>query len=156
LPEAELDRFLVSISLGYPTPSEERGLISRIGLEHPIEQVGPVTDADLWLGLSREAASTHLDGGLTEYLVAVVGATRSHPALDLGASTRATLALAAATRALATVRGRDYAIPDDVKELAGPVLAHRIVLSPEGRLRGLKPLTVIAGILASVPTGAQP
>ncbi|MGH9198832.1 MAG: AAA family ATPase [Acidimicrobiia bacterium] len=156
LPEAQLDRFLVSISLGYPTPSEERGLISRIGLEHPIEQVGPVTDADLWLGLSREAASTHLDGGLTEYLVAVVGATRSHPALDLGASTRATLALAAATRALATVRGRDYAIPDDVKELAGPVLAHRIVLSPEGRLRGLKPLTVIAGILASVPTGAQP
>lgn len=156
LPEAQLDRFLVSLSLGYPTAVEEKGLVYRIGLEHPVDLVGPVMDSALWQGLSREAAATYLDETLTEYLVEVVGATRSHPAVELGASTRATLGLAAATRALAAVRGRDYGLPDDVKELANPVLSHRIVLSPEGRLRGMKPAAVITEVLASVPTGSAP
>lgn len=156
LPEAQLDRFMMSVTLGYPTADEERGLVSSIGLEHPVEQVGPVIDSGLWQGLTREAAATHLDQTLIEYLVEVIGATRIHAAVELGASTRATLGLAAATRALAALRGRDYGLPEDVKELASPVLAHRIVLSPEGRLRGLKPAAVIADVLASVPTGAAP
>jgi MoxR-like ATPase len=156
LPEAQLDRFLLSISLGYPTAEEEQGLISKIGFEHPVERVKPVVNAADWLELIRHAAGTHLDDTLTEYIVAVARATRSHPILELGASTRAMLALAAATRSLAALRGRDYGLPDDVKELAVPVLGHRIILSPEGRLRGLKPSDVMADILASVPTGAQP
>jgi MoxR-like ATPase len=154
LPEAQLDRFMVSIGLGYPTKEEEAGLIDTIGLDHPVEALGPVTDAAAWKAAAKEAATTHLDPRLSRYIVEVVGATRSHHALELGGSTRATLALAAATRAFAAMKGRDYALPDDVKALAGPVLAHRLVMSPEGRLRGLRPRGVIDEILTSIPTGS--
>ncbi len=161
LPEAQLDRFMISLSLGYPTPDEEQSLLSKIGLDHPVNRVKPVAEFDSdggasWIDLARVAASTHLDDSVEAYIVAITGATRSHQAVDLGASPRATIALAAAARALAAVRGRDYVLPDDVKELAAPVIAHRLVLSPEGRLRGIRSSQVVADILSMVPIGAGP
>ena len=165
LPEAQLDRFMMSLSLGYPTPPEEQSLLSMIGLEHPVNRVKPVVqlagahvdgEGSTWIELARLAAATHLDDSLEAYIVAIVGATRNHQAIDLGASPRATIALAAAARALAAVRGRDFVLPDDVKELAAPVIAHRLVLSPEGRLRGMRSSQVVAEILAVVPVGAGP
>ena len=161
LPEAQLDRFMISLSLGYPTPDEEQSLLSKIGLDHPVNRVKPVAHFDAeggasWTDLTSLAASTHLDGSVEAYIVAITGATRSHQAVELGASPRATIALAAASRALAAVRGRDYVLPDDVKELAVPVLAHRLVLSPEGRLRGIRSSQVVTDILSVVPVGAGP
>lgn len=171
LPEAQLDRFMISLSLGYPTPDEEQSLLSRIGLDHPVNRVKPVIqlqggqvlggqaqgdEGSTWIELARLAASTHLDDSVEAYIVAITGATRNHQAIDLGASPRATIALAAAARALAAVRGRDFVLPDDVKELAAPVIAHRLVLSPEGRLRGMRSSQVVADILSVVPVGAGP
>jgi MoxR-like ATPase len=161
LPEAQLDRFMMSLSLGYPTPDEEQSLLSKIGLDHPVYRVKPVAQFEgargaSWIELARIAASTHLDSSVEAYIVAITGATRSHQAVDLGASPRATIALAAASRALAAVRGRDFVLPDDVKELAAPVIAHRLVLSPEGRLRGVRSSQVVADILSVVPVGAGP
>lgn len=161
LPEAQLDRFMMSISLGYPTPDEEQSLLSKIGLDHPVNRVKPVAPFQgqggaSWIDLAQAAASSHLNGSVEAYIVAVTGATRNHQAIELGASPRATIALASATRALAAVRGRDYVLPDDVKELAVPVIAHRLVLSPEGRLRGIRASQVIADILSAVPVGAGP
>lgn len=161
LPEAQLDRFMMSLSLGYPTPDEEQSLLSKIGLDHPVHRVKPVAQFEgargaSWIELARIAASTHLDSSVEAYIVAITGATRSHQAVDLGASPRATIALAAASRALAAVRGRDFVLPDDVKELAAPVIAHRLVLSPEGRLRGVRSSQVVTDILSVVPVGAGP
>jgi MoxR-like ATPase len=161
LPEAQLDRFMMSLSLGYPTPDEEQSLLSRIGLDHPVNRVKPVAQFQgdqeaSWIDLARIAASTHLDGSVEAYIVAIIGATRSHQAIELGASPRATIALAATSRALAAVRGRDYVLPDDVKELAVAVIAHRLVLSPEGRLRGIRSSQVVTDILSVVPVGAGP
>jgi MoxR-like ATPase len=161
LPEAQLDRFMMSLSLGYPTPDEEQSLLSLIGLDHPVNRVRPVAafqgeGAAPWSDLARAAATTHLDLSVEAYIVAITGATRSHQAIELGASPRATIALAAASRALAAVRGRDYVLPDDVKELAVPVVAHRLVLSPEGRLRGIGSGQVVTDILSMVPVGAGP
>ncbi|HKY48535.1 MAG TPA: MoxR family ATPase [Acidimicrobiia bacterium] len=164
LPEAQLDRFMMSLSLGYPSPDQEQSLLSRIGLDHPVNRVKPVFQFEAtrgdggstWMELARLAAATHLDASVEAYIVAITGATRNHQAIDLGASPRATIALAAAARALAAVRGRDYVLPDDVKELAAPVIAHRLVLSPEGRLRGIRSSQVVADILSVVPVGADP
>ena len=161
LPEAQLDRFMISLSLGYPTLAEEQSLLSRIGLDHPVNRVEPVArfgreSGASWMELAQIAASTHLADSVEAYIVAIARATRGHQAIDLGASPRATIALAAAARALAAVRGRAFVLPDDVKELAVPVIAHRLVLSPEGRLRGLKSSQVVADILSLVPVGAGP
>ena len=161
LPEAQLDRFMLSLSLGYPTAAEEQSLLSRIGLDHPVNRVkavAPIHDQGegSWRDLAGAAAATHLDGSVEAYIVAIAGATRNHQAIELGASPRATIALAAASRALAAVRGRDYVLPDDVKELAVPVIAHRLVLSPDGRLRGLRSAQVVTDILSAVPVGAGP
>jgi len=161
LPEAQLDRFMMSMSLGYPTAAEEQSLLSKIGLDHPVNRVKPVAEFEdaeggSWIDLARSAAATHIDASVEAYIVAIIGATRSHQAIELGASPRATIALAGTSRALAAVRGRDYVLPDDVKELAVPVIAHRLVLSPEGRLRGIRSGQVVTDILSAVPVGAGP
>ncbi|HUO46481.1 MAG TPA: MoxR family ATPase [Acidimicrobiia bacterium] len=156
LPEAQLDRFLVCLAMGYPGTNEERSMVERIGLDHPIEHLGAVSEVADWTGLAKAASLTHLDPELSRYLVALVSATRGHEAVDLGASPRASLALAATSRALAAVRGRDYVLPDDIKELALPVLGHRLVLSARSRLRGMEAADVVTDILSHVAVGADP
>ncbi len=150
LPEAQLDRFLIRIELGYPAESEEVELLQRLRGRHPIESVAAIATTEELATHRRAIADVFIEPSLERYLVAIVRATRSHADVSLGASPRGTLGLAAATRALAAIRGRDYVIPDDVKELAGTVLAHRIVLRPDSALRGVTDREIIASVVSAI------
>jgi len=151
LPEAQLDRFFIRLQLGYPKPQEEVDILDAQRVHHPLDSLSQVMSADELLRAQADARDVHLAEGVKHYIVAVVGATRSHPDVYLGASPRGTLALARASQAYAAVRGRDYVVPDDVKALAGPTLSHRLILQPQARLKDLAQTTVIAEVLASVP-----
>jgi len=151
LPEAQLDRFFIRLQLGYPKPQEEVDILDAQRVHHPLDSLSQVMSADELLRAQADARDVHLAEGVKHYIVAVVGATRSHPDVYLGASPRGTLALARASQAYAAVRGRDYVVPDDVKALAAPTLSHRLILQPQARLKDLAQTTVIAEVLASVP-----
>ena len=151
LPEAQLDRFFIRLQLGYPKPQEEVDILDAQRVHHPLDSLSQVMSADELLRAQADARDVHLAEGVKHYIVAVVGATRSHPDVYLGASPRGTLALARASQAYAAVRGRDYVVPDDVKALAGPTLSHRLILQPQARLKDLAQTAVIAEVLASVP-----
>ena len=151
LPEAQLDRFFIRLQLGYPKPQEEVDIRDAQRVRHPLDSLSQVMSADELLRAQADARDVHLAEGVKHYIVAVVGATRSHPDVYLGASPRGTLALARASQAYAAVRGRDYVVPDDVKALAGPTLSHRLILQPQARLKDLAQTAVIAEVLASVP-----
>jgi len=151
LPEAQLDRFFIRLQLGYPKPQEEVDILDAQRVRHPLDSLSQVMSADELLRAQADARDVHLAEAVKHYIVAVVGATRSHPDVYLGASPRGTLALARASQAYAAVRGRDYVVPDDVKALAGPTLSHRLILQPQARLKDLAQTAVIAEVLASVP-----
>lgn len=151
LPEAQLDRFMMSISLGYPSaPDEKRILETRMG-DNPMEEVRPVLDASRLLGLQKSLHSVHVDDAVQEWVVEIARATRKRQELYLGISPRGTLNLVYASRALAAMNGRTYVAPDDVKAVAVPVLAHRLVLKPEMRFRGMETLQIVEEALDSVP-----
>ncbi len=151
LPEAQLDRFLVEIALGYPQPAEELAMLGALSGAHPIETLSAVVaGADIEL-LQRSVWQIHVETNLREYLVALASATRQHPDLILGASPRAVLALFRASQALAALRGRDFVSPDDIKELARPVWRHRLALRPESALRGRTAAAALDSILDRVP-----
>ena len=157
LPETELDRFLVRVHLGYPGFEDELNVLEAQRDEHPIESLERVVepgDFDLML---RGLRSVHVELAVREYIVQVVGATRSHPNLYLGASPRGSLALYRLAQAKALIDGRDYALPDDVKELAPAALGHRLILSSSARIQGASAEDAIGEILDSVPVpGASP
>src|SRR5579884_4137347 len=136
LPEAQLDRFLLRLSLGYPQFEEEQQISVNLQGRHPIEQIAPVVDAALLPSLHEQVTRVHLDPSARAYAVRLVQATRMHPEVALGASPRGTLALVATAQALAAMAGRDYVLPDDVQEMAVPVLVHRLIVRPESLLRG--------------------
>ena len=136
LPEAQLDRFLVRLSIGYPTPADERQLLLSLRRVHPINELQQVSAGDELLPLQHLVWDVHVDETLQDYMIRLVTATRQHPDLALGASPRASLALFKTAQALAAVRGRDHVIPDDVKYLITAVLAHRLIVRPEAELRG--------------------
>ena len=151
LPKAQLDRFFLRLQLGYPSLREEVRILDAQRIAHPVDSLAQVmTEADL-LEAQIIARDVHLAEGVKTYIVSVVSATRSHPDVYLGASPRGSLALARAAQAYAAIQGRDYVIPDDVKSLAGPALAHRLILQPQARLKELAATTVVAEVLASVP-----
>jgi MoxR-like ATPase len=151
LPEAQLDRFLLQIGLGYPAPAEELAMLKALEGAHPIEALAPVADGALLPELQRAVWGVHVAEPLREYLVRLAGALRAHPDLALGASPRATLALFRAAQASAALAGRDFVIPDDLKGLAAPVLRHRLLLRPESALRGRTAAAVLAAVLDEVP-----
>lgn len=151
LPEAQLDRFLMRLSVGYPSPADERRLLSHLQREHPITLLKPVTEAQSLLELQRQVWEVFVEDSLQDYIIALVSATRGHPDLTLGASPRASLALFKAAQALAAIRGRDHVIPDDIQLLAPAILTHRLLISPEAELRGRTPQGVLAGILEKTP-----
>jgi MoxR-like ATPase len=160
LPEAQLDRFLVRVRTGYPSPAEERSLIARAvaGFDaRDLDAAGvePVVGLDELLAAQRAVREVHLAESLQRYLYDVVAATRSSPDVSLGASPRAALALVAATQAAAALDERSFATADDVKDVAGPVLAHRILVRPEAELDGTSADAVIARVLGAVPTPAD-
>jgi MoxR-like ATPase len=151
LPEAQLDRFFLRLSLGYPDYADEKQIILNLRRGHPIERLGQVVDpADLIAGQGA-IADIHVDDTLYDYVLRIVRETRAHPDVALGASPRGTLALFRASQALAAVRGRDFVIPDDVKYLAPFALAHRLLIKPESQLRGRTPTDILQGILSVAP-----
>ncbi len=151
LPEAQLDRFLIRISLGYPDFAEELSVIERQEQVHPIDELRAVATPKEIIGLQAAAKAIYVDGLVREYIVSLTEATRSHEDVALGASPRASLGLFRLVRAVALVQDRDFVVPDDVKNLAYGVMAHRIILSPSARMRGLKTADVIEGLLDSIP-----
>jgi MoxR-like ATPase len=154
LPEAQLDRFFLRLQLGYPKAAEEVAILDAQRVHHPLEGLGQVMTADELTRSQEQAREVHLSESVKRYVVDVVTATRSHPEVYLGASPRGSLALARAAQAYAAISGRDFVVPDDVKALAGPTLAHRLILQPQARLKDLAQTTVIAEVLASVPVEA--
>jgi MoxR-like ATPase len=151
LPEAQLDRFLMRLSLGYPNPADERLLLTRLRREHPILALQSVATPEQLVALQREVWEVHVDDTLQDYIIQLVEATRESSELTLGASPRASLALYKAGQALAAVRGRDFVIPDDIQVLSASILTHRLISSPESELRGRTPARILADIIARVP-----
>ena len=157
LPEAQMDRFLLRISIGYPSPEEEIAIINRQQYVHPIEQIGHVVDTCDVLNLQETAKKIYVDDLIKQYIVSLVAATRHHPAIGIGASPRGSLALFRTAQARALLQGRDYVLPDDVKALAESALAHRTMLSPAAQSQDKGGRAYIAEILETVPIpGAIP
>ena len=151
LPEAQLDRFLMRINVGYPRFEEEITIIAQQEHSHPILDLEAVATPEQVIGMQQAAQEVYVDGLVREYLVALAEATREHSDAALGASPRASLGLFRTGRALALVRGRDYVLPDDIKELAVAVLSHRIVLTPAARMRGVRAEQMVSELLNTVP-----
>jgi len=151
LPEAQLDRFLVRLSLGYPDAAVEAGLINAQQFAHPIKSLAPVCRAGDFARLAAAAKEVHISAEIAHYIAAIVGATRAHPGIRYGASPRGTLALARMARALSCLRGRRHVDPSIVRELAVPVLAHRIIVRTQGA-QHQSPEKLIEAVLAAQAT----
>ncbi|MSQ15349.1 MAG: MoxR family ATPase, partial [Dehalococcoidia bacterium] len=151
LPEAELDRFLLRVRLGYPSEAEEAAILLRFQDEDPLDNLEPVLTEEGLLEMQRLLSTIHCDDSLRSYVVRLCQGTRDHNMVELGASPRATLSLYWASRAYAAVQGRDYVTPDDVKYMAPCVLSHRIILSSQTRLRGREPQDFIRELIETVP-----
>jgi MoxR-like ATPase len=149
LPEAQLDRFLLRLSLGYPSVQDEAQILINLRKQHPIDAVEQVVDGLELVALRDVVTDVHVDDSLLQYVLAIVGATRSHPDISLGASPRGSLALYKTAQALAALQGRDYVVPDDIKTLAPLTLAHRLIVSPQSQLRGRSAPAILDEILES-------
>jgi len=148
LPEAQLDRFLIEVGLGYPTPEEEARMLYALNGAHPIGTIEQVVDGAQLPALQQMIWGTHVEDRLRDYIIRLAGTTRSHADLALGASPRATFALFRAAQAHAALHGREYVIPDDIKTLASPVWRHRLLLRPESALRGRTAGSILDAVLA--------
>ncbi len=151
LPEAQVDRFMMRVHLGYPDKAVEMEILDTQKDHHPIEDVTQVVSKEDLLEAQRLTRQVYVDELVKQYIVDVVSATRSHPDVYLGASPRGSLFLYKGTRALAALQGRDYVLPDDVKALASPILAHRLIISPDARIRNVRQEDIVAEILNSTP-----
>lgn len=150
LPEAQLDRFLIRLSLGYPGLEEEAKMLARMQHGHPIEEISPVVSAADWLACQEAVREVHVDDKVRKYLLEIVQGTRMHDDISLGGSPRASIALFRTGQALAAINGRSFVIPDDIKRMVQPVLAHRIILRPESRLRKVTPAGLLHEIVSEV------
>ncbi len=154
LPESQLDRFLMRVSVGYPSPHAELEILDAHGDRDPFRDIGPVVAAADVERLAQATRQVHVAPSLKAYLVDVAQATRRSSHLSLGVSPRATLALQRVAKARAAAEGRAYVLPDDVKALAVPVLAHRLIVTPEAQLQGISPADALAEVLRAVPVPA--
>jgi MoxR-like ATPase len=155
LPEAQLDRFLLKLVLGYPDPEGEDIMLLRFERSNPLEQLAAVTLASEILDIRRQAQEIYVEPSVRRYILEIIGRTRTDPSITLGCSPRASLALYRASQALALIQGRDFVLPDDVKRLAVPVLGHRLILSTEAYLHNTSKEKLIADILSSLPVPAE-
>lgn len=156
LPEAQLDRFLLRIQLGYPTKDEEVEILDRQQYIHPIEELEQAVSVDELLTAQTAIKEVYLDSLVKEYVVEIVRNTRTHPDVYLGASYRGALAIYRLGQARAAMFGRDYVLPDDVKALAEPALSHRIIVGPAARIKDIEPDSIVQDILENLPVpGAQ-
>ncbi|MDR6551253.1 MoxR family ATPase [Paenibacillus qinlingensis] len=150
LPEAQLDRFMIKLSLGYPSEAAEKMMIASQSKVHPMEALHAIVDTKQVLDMQEQVRLVHLDEAVADYLVTISRKTREHHAVFLGASPRATLSLVLASKAYAFIHGRDYVIPDDIKYLAPFVLGHRMILQMEARMDGITIASVLATIFEQV------
>jgi len=155
LPEAQLDRFLMRLSVGYPSFTDENEMLERLKLRHPLEELGQVASAEEIVAAQRAIRDVFVHERVRQYLVRIVHATRRHEDLALGASPRASIALYRAAQALAALEGRDFVIPDDVKYVAEPILCHRVIVSSEARLRGRTAEQIIDKLIAGIPAPVE-
>ena len=156
LPEAQLDRFFLKIALGYPTMQEELAIVTSQEQIHPIEGLDAVVTGDDIIRIQEAVKDVYVDDLIRQYIVTVVEATREHDDVSLGSSPRGSLSMFRGSQALAMIRGRDYVLPDDVKELAVPMLAHRIIASASARMRGATAEGIVAKLVDELPVpGAQ-
>lgn len=151
LPEAQIDRFLLRLSLGYPSESDEEAMVERFEEADPLSALKPVASAEDVLRIQDMVRQVFISAALRTYVVQLVRATRNHPDVELGASPRATLGLYRCSQALAAIKGQDYVTPDDIKALARPALAHRIILKSMARLRERTQESVIGDLLEQQP-----
>jgi MoxR-like ATPase len=157
LPEAQLDRFLVRLSIGYPSAADEIAVLDAQQRVHPIDSLAQAVGADELLSAQKQIREVYLDQQIKEYIVNIVIATRKHPDIYLGASPRGSLALYRTAQARAAIQGRDFVIPDDIKALAIATLAHRMIISPAARLKNVVSSQVVQEIIDTVPVpGARP
>ncbi len=150
LPEAQLDRFLIRMSLGYPAEAEEMQLLRNLRRSHPIDAIGSTVDSTELPALYEAVSEVHVEESLERYILDIVRVTRTHPDISVGASPRGSLGLYKSAQALASIRGRDYVTPDDVKEMAPLTLPHRLMVRPESQLRGRDATVIVAEILESM------
>jgi MoxR-like ATPase len=150
LPEAQLDRFLIRLSLGYPGIEEEAKMLARLQRNHPIDEVKPVVSAADWIACQDAVREIHVDDKVRKYLLEIVHGTRMHDDIQLGGSPRASIALFRTAQALAAINNRNFVIPDDVKRMVQPVLAHRVILRPESRLRKVTNASLLHEIVSEV------
>jgi MoxR-like ATPase len=155
LPEAQLDRFMLRLRLAYPSENEEAQILSRFQHKNPLSHLDSVTGASELLNLQSICRQVFVDESVRHYILTIVRATRDHSSVKLGASPRAALGLSQAAQALAALQGRHFVIPDDVKSLAVPALAHRIILKPEARLKGHSTEDLIKELLAKLPVPVE-
>jgi MoxR-like ATPase len=151
LPEAQLDRFLLRIRLGYPTPQEEIAMLDSQQYQHPLGTISQVVTVDELLQAQDAVRNVYLNPDIKHYIVGLVGASRTHPDVYLGASPRGALALYRTSQARAAIVGRDYVIPDDIKALAEVTLAHRIIVGPNARIKDISSNSIVHSILNMVP-----
>ena len=155
LPEAQVDRFLVKLPIGYPTQDEENSILLRFERADPLEQLATVVETDELLAMQKQVREIRVEASVRNYVVAITRATRVHSEVSLGASPRGTLALYHAAQAWAAIHGRAFVVPDDIKKLAPYVLTHRILIQPQVRLRGRKPEDIVAEIVDTVPVPVE-
>jgi MoxR-like ATPase len=155
LPEAQIDRFLLKIKLGYPTEKEENDILVRFEQGDPLEELGSVTTPQELLDMQTAVRQVRVEDSVREYIVRIARATREHPSVALGVSPRGTMALYRTSQARAAIRGRPYVIPDDVKALASYVLTHRIIIDPQTRLRGRTTQEVVMDVVDQVPVPVE-
>ncbi len=155
LPEAQIDRFMLRVEIGYPSEVEENNILERFRSDDPLEEVEAVTTPEEILKLQEQRKDIRIEESIRNYIVKVARATREHAEIELGASPRATLALYQTSQAWAAIQGRDYVLPDDVKFMAPHVLTHRLMISPKAQLRGRRPEEMVADIVDSVPVPVE-
>ncbi len=151
LPEAQLDRFLIRLSLGYPSLDEESRMLQRLQHGHPIDELGTVISAAEVIACIDSIRNVYVDDKVRKYLLQIVEGTRLHDDVALGGSPRASIALFRTAQACAAISGRNFILPDDIKRMALPVLGHRMILRPESRLRKITTATIINDIVSDVP-----
>ena len=155
LPEAQLDRFLMKLSIGYPTEAQENDILLRFERTDPLETLEAVVEPERILAMRESVRRVRVEESVRNYVVKVCRRTRAHQDIELGASPRATMALYHTCQALAAIRGRDFVIPDDVKEMAPPVLTHRLIVNPQTRLHGRGPEEIVREIVNTVPVPVE-
>jgi MoxR-like ATPase len=156
LPEAQLDRFLIRLSLGYPSQEEEGKMLQRLQYGHPIDEIAPVISTQELLACQEAVRAVHVDDKIRQYVLEIVQGTRTHDDIHLGGSPRASIALFRTGQAFAAISGRDFVLPDDVKRMVQPVLGHRVIIRPESRLRKVTAAALLHEIVEEVRVPVHP